>query len=84
MDKPLSVLLVADDGREFRLAEFNDWFTGLSKRAQEFIITEGYINDAGCEVFWEWLGRSDDPPRRVTVFIDRNELEQKFPGIRRH
>lgn len=80
----MRVKLVADDGREFILTEFNEWFAQLPEPARLYIVTTGTINHTGCEAFWEWLCRDDAVPKSLKVFVDKDDFERAFPATRRH
>lgn len=68
---------IADDGREFDNL--------LNMVAFEYLDTQknwmetGIIDCRQCRGLWKWLGRTDKPPKRLTLFVNRADIMRLFP-----
>lgn len=78
-DPALSMLMIADDGREFEnmgqaFAEWSDSALSpddLIKR----VYKTGKLDRELCLSFWQWLGRTDPVPNEVNLYLNSREVD---------
>ena len=71
---------LADDGRNFGdNVAFRDWFLTRSRREQHRICLNSGLDVRQCYRMWRFLGRTDKPPRSITIELSREDFEKMFP-----
>jgi hypothetical protein len=77
----LRTMAIAEDGRRFpdiinAAMEWLDeqpWWSG--------VFLQGTLNRRQCRLLWDYLGRTDKVPKRLALFVNREDLERLYPGI---
>jgi len=77
----IRVLMVTDDKTEYEFpGAFGLWAEDeLNSSERLRLFKRGWLNTKQCRQFWQWLGRTDKPPRRLWVYLHRKDLDGVFP-----
>jgi hypothetical protein len=76
--------LISDDGRSFELAAIGPWLVEeLTSRQQRRVFKTGYVTASQTRGLWQLLGRTDKPPGRCRVALDRDDFLRMFPECRK-
>jgi hypothetical protein len=78
----IRIALVADDGRQFELPlALPEWWNTLDDAEVSRIMRRSWLNRNQCSRFWKWLGRNDKVPKRLSIFLNSDDLERANPGV---
>jgi hypothetical protein len=72
----LRVKLVTKDKREYEFPMVGKWLA--VQRDSSFFAT-GTLNRRQCKALWRWLGRTDEPPPKLWIFLNREDFEKMLP-----
>jgi hypothetical protein len=79
LEPKIHVLLVADDGREFRDPPLFAVWLGTIKGKAGKLLENSRMDERQCRDYWDYLGRIDPCPKWLDVFLNRSEIEAAFP-----
>jgi hypothetical protein len=71
----LPTMLRAADKTEYRFPTFGLWLADHAKDCDSIMRT-GTLGRNHCKSLWRWLGRTDRPPKKLWVFVDKAKLEE--------
>ena len=71
----LPVKLVAADKREFYFPTVGTWLADQAKRDPK-VFKNSTLNRKQCKDLWRWLGRKDQPPSKLWVYISREAIDR--------
>jgi hypothetical protein len=75
----IRVMLKSDDGREYEGLPWGMWMCEELTEAQQMSIAKtGYMKARQCRAFWQYLGRTDKVPKRLTVLFSREDVMRIF------
>lgn len=70
---------VADDGREFVLPAAIEWVSEQELWEQLYSKPDGALNAGQCAALWQWIGRTDQVPTRLAMFVNRADVMRIWP-----
>ena len=70
----IRVILKAPDGTEYEFPTSGKWIALNMKEMSDF------LDKAQCKALWQWLGRSDKPPKKLTILLNSEDVMRCFPG----
>jgi hypothetical protein len=76
----IRTMLVADDGREFEML-WVEWFDTLPKAQQEVIWKTSILKRRQCRQLWQYFGRTDKVPKRLSIMVNSDDMERVFPEV---
>ena len=68
---------IASDGREFDLPAAFEWLDGRKMWAK--LYNGDTLKAQQCRDLWAWIGRTDKPPKRLTIYVCKEDLERLLP-----
>lgn len=64
---------VASDKREFDLPAAMDWIS--ERRLWKQLFLGKHLSSKQCKALWKWLGRTDNPPKALTILVCREDVD---------
>ena len=72
----IRIKLVARDKREFDFPQVGRWL------AENADFSKNTLSGKQCKALWQWLGRTDKPPAKLWVMVNREDVMRVFPEIK--
>jgi hypothetical protein len=72
--------LIASDRRQWLDLPFGDWLAEDCNEADRHqIMTSDCLTKQQCRAFWDYMGRTDKPPKRLWIYLWRADVDELFP-----
>lgn len=80
-DPALPVMLHDADKNEYQFPFLGVWLAEKIKE-DDTITGRSFLNRKQCRELWRWLERTDPPPTKLWIFVNRAKFEAIFPEVK--
>ena len=73
----IRVMLVDAKRNEYEFPTVGIW---LAEQGDSIFESDGVLSRSQCRALWRWLGRTDKPPTKLWIALNREDVMRAFPA----